>query len=58
MRFLNTRHVSSRTCGDGDLIFSRLTFLVEHEWALLDSLQPCCPVILQLDLLLHYYMTT
>jgi hypothetical protein len=31
----------------GDLIFSEATFVVEHEWGLLDSLQPCSPVILQ-----------
>src|SRR4029450_588330 len=41
MRLLNTRHVVSGTRGVGDLIFSEPTFTVEHEWGLLDSLQPC-----------------
>ena len=35
MRLLNARHFASATRGVGDLIFSKPTLAVEHEWELL-----------------------
>src|SRR5215813_12589858 len=48
MRLLNARHVASRGLGASDVIFSGLTFPVEHEWAF-GVLQPCCPQLCSFD---------